>query len=108
MAADIGLYQIRNSETGEYSHGGCNPRWSPRGKVWTGMGFLLNHLSSCISGYALGQGTRQFRKATKVELLGRVPLSWVVVRDRGQAITTCRELFQRSKKYKEAPDATEG
>lgn len=48
------LYRIRHKLTGQFSKGGYDPiqnpkgegrGWSKRGKVWTGLGPLKNHLN---------------------------------------------------------------
>lgn len=39
------VYKIRNKTTGLFSGGGAYPRWSKKGKVWTSMGNLRNHLN---------------------------------------------------------------
>lgn len=38
------LYKIRDPATGLYSMGGVDPRWTKKGKVWTNIGHLKNHL----------------------------------------------------------------
>ena len=38
------VYKIRNKTTGLFSTGGAWPNWSKKGKLWTGLGPLANHL----------------------------------------------------------------
>lgn len=38
-------YKIRNVKTGLYSTGGVCPSWSTRGKSWSTMGHVRNHLN---------------------------------------------------------------
>jgi hypothetical protein len=39
------FYKIRHTETGLYSTGGQNPRWTKVGKTWTKIGHLKCHLN---------------------------------------------------------------
>ncbi len=39
------VYKIRCKETGLFSTGGVYPRFTSRGKAWTGMGALKNHIN---------------------------------------------------------------
>lgn len=39
------VYRIRRKRDGLYSAGGGYPRWTAKGKVWSGRGPLTNHLN---------------------------------------------------------------
>ena len=40
----MSTFKIRDRATGLYSTGGSTPRWSKRGKVWTNIGHVKQHL----------------------------------------------------------------
>jgi hypothetical protein len=39
------MYKIRHKETGLFSKGGTDVRWSKKGKIWAAKGHLSNHLA---------------------------------------------------------------
>lgn len=61
------VYKIRDTKTGLYSMGGCAPKWSRVGKVWTTEGALKSHLT-------LWMCTTEYRMPVR-----QVPKSWEVV-----------------------------
>lgn len=40
----VKAYKIKNQKTGLYSTGGSIPRWTAKGKTWSSLGPLKNHL----------------------------------------------------------------
>jgi hypothetical protein len=38
------VYKIRHKETGLYSMGGTDPRWSKTGKKWSKLGHITSHM----------------------------------------------------------------
>jgi hypothetical protein len=40
----VTVYKIRRSD-GLFSAGGCSPKFTPKGKAWSGTGPLKNHLN---------------------------------------------------------------
>lgn len=39
------MFKIINTETGEFSSGGTRPTWKKKGKTWSTLGAVKNHLS---------------------------------------------------------------
>jgi hypothetical protein len=42
------IFKIRNKVTGLYSTGGCSPRWTKKGKIWTTIGHLKSHIRQLV------------------------------------------------------------
>lgn len=55
-------YKIHKKGTDLYSTGGMTPDWSKKGKVWTNIGHLKNHL------HGLMNGAVDYRDAEIIEL----------------------------------------
>jgi len=58
-------YKIRDKDTGLYSLGGSNPKWTNKGKSWGNLGSLTNHLNMFCQSWS-----------TKIKDL---PESWEIV-----------------------------
>lgn len=65
----ITVYKIKDTNTGLYSTGGSNPRWTKKGKTWSAR----NHVTCSLS-----QGfIRDSEYRRKYE--NNIPSSWVIV-----------------------------
>jgi hypothetical protein len=60
------LYQIQDASTGLYSTGGCNPRWTRKGKVWKTPAHVVSHL-------------KLFQRGPLEKERRRIPRTWRVV-----------------------------
>jgi hypothetical protein len=60
------LYKIRDKRTGLYSTGGYSPNWTKKGKTWTNIGHVKNHI-------------RQLNRLDKVDDWELVELAFVEV-----------------------------
>lgn len=38
------VYKVKNTKTGKYSNGGKTPKFHPKGKSWTKLAPLRNHI----------------------------------------------------------------
>jgi hypothetical protein len=86
------VYKIRDKKTGLFSTGGTTPRWTARGKSWTGAGPLKLHL-------------RQYLDVNSFQNT-RIPESWEIVvfaliEDRGFAAKDFEEGLLEAKRKKE-------
>jgi hypothetical protein len=64
----VKAYKIRDRETGLFSTGGMDPRWSKTGKTWSTEGQLKSHLR-LVTQWKSGYGKTEWR----------VPESWEVI-----------------------------
>jgi len=60
------IYKIKNSE-GLYSTGGSRPKWTKRGKTWSQMNFVKNHLRMFIN-------ESQYRNIYE----NKIPRDWIL------------------------------
>ena len=90
------LYRIKNTRTGLFSKGGMSAdqsdkwSWSKKGKLWTGMGPLKNHLRQYVS-------DSEYRKHYQ----NNIPHEWIVVvpNGKGDWVEHCkaRSLYPETK-----------
>jgi hypothetical protein len=40
------IFKIRDTATGLFSMGGHSPRWTKKGKAWTNIGHVKNHINN--------------------------------------------------------------
>ncbi len=61
------VYKIMDKDTGLYSTGGIDPKWTKQGKTWNGMNHVKNHL-------------RQFCEESWPDKLwyNGIPDSWII------------------------------
>ena len=82
------VFKIRDSKTGLFSTGGCEPRWTKTGKSWSTEGQVKSHLNLWSS----GGGYRH----------DKVPESWEVLKfvfvGTEAGVQSARELAERPAK----------
>lgn len=85
------VYKIKDTATGLYSTGGCEPKWTKNGKTWSTKGYVKSSLSQFIDD---NWYTRKYEN--------RIPETWVVVTidsENGISEEKARSLFDETKKY---------
>jgi hypothetical protein len=74
---DIKVFKIKHAQTGLFSTGGMEPRWTTKGKTWSTIGSVKNHLRQFTDG---GIMRRNYDGTTEVDgFRNHIPDDWVVV-----------------------------
>lgn len=68
MSESFTAYKIRSKETGMFSRGGDSRVWTKKGKTWSTIGHLKNHLAMFISKDGTKKGDYPYNNAEVVEI----------------------------------------
>lgn len=84
----IAVYKIKDLETGKFSTGGLEPRWTTRGKTWSAINHVKAHLRQFVS-------DSEYRK----HYVNLIPYNWIVVEISCNGIieTQARSFYPESK-----------
>lgn len=70
---ELKVFKIKDSITGLFSTGGCDPSWTKRGKTWNGINHVKTHLRQFCDYKNTPTGTDWRVK------VNNIPETWVVV-----------------------------
>lgn len=78
------VYKIKDENTGLFSTGGIEPKWTKRGKTWSQLNHVKNHLRLFCSDseWVTNTDQRELRWQGKLvkRWINNIPSNWIVIK----------------------------